>query len=250
MLILFIILYSLRDSVTIAVRREADMLTLFPKIRMLTLAEKILMPMLWFTVTLLLPFYFVQKRGFVKFSIGIGPFMMFRRDAYLKIGGHDSVKNAIVEDVWLARRIKEHKMHLVAADGGEMLSVRMYGSFRDIWNGFSKNIFAGFGFSTPVLFAVNLLYVLLFFLPFLLFFKELSLPFCSGYMLILTGLQVIYSVFLPHNNINKMEAWNNFNNSASNRRFICSFNCTELMAVDNLWQRCQNGRGRTYNPKK
>jgi chlorobactene glucosyltransferase len=182
---------SLRDSITIALNREADMLTLFPKMQMVTLAEKIIMPMLWFTVMLLLPFYFVDKKGFVKFSIGIGPFMMFKRVSYEAIGGHNSVKNAIVEDVWLARLIKEHGMNLVAADGSNMLSVRMYRSFKEIWNGFSKNIFAGFEFSTSALFTINFLYFLLFFLPFLLFFKELSLQFCSCYLLILTGLQVL-----------------------------------------------------------
>lgn len=182
---------SLRDSITIALNRDADMLTLFPKMQMVTLAERVIMPMLWFTVMLLLPFYFVDKKGFVKFSIGIGPFMMFKRASYEAIGGHNSVKNAIVEDVWLARLTKEHGMNLVAADGSNMLSVRMYRSFKEIWNGFSKNIFAGFEFSTPALFAINFLYLLLFFLPFLLFFKELSLPFCSCYLLILTGLQVL-----------------------------------------------------------
>ena len=149
------------------------------------------MPMLWFTIMLLLPFYFVDKRGFVKFSIGIGPFMMFKRSSYEAIGGHNAVKSAIVEDVWLARRIKEHRMQLVAADGTNMLSVRMYRNFPEIWNGFSKNIYAGFEFSTPALFFINILYFFLFFVPFLLFFKELSLQFCSCYLLILYSLQVL-----------------------------------------------------------
>lgn len=182
---------SIRKSVDIAVSRNADMLTLFPEMTMKTFSEKIIMPMLWFTIMMLLPFYFVDKKGFVKFSIGIGPFMMFKRTAYEKIGGHYSVKNAIVEDVWLARKIKENGLQLIAADGYDMLSVRMYRSFKEIWHGFSKNIFAGFEFSSVSLFAVNLMYILLFFLPFILFLIELSL--CSGtnYTIILIGIQVL-----------------------------------------------------------
>lgn len=165
---------SLRDSVKIAVNGKADLLTLFPKMTMITFAEKLIMPMLWFTVMLLLPFWFVDKKGFFKFSIGIGPFMLFKRTAYEKIGGHESVKNAIVEDVWLGRRIKECGLHLVAADGHDLLSVRMYRNFREIWDGFSKNIFAGFAYSTAMLFAINLLYILLFFIPFLFLLIQLS----------------------------------------------------------------------------
>lgn len=182
---------SLSDSITIALNRNADMLTLFPKMTMISFAEKLVMPMLWFTVMMMLPFYFVDKKGFIKFSIGIGPFMLFKRSAYAAIGGHDSVKNAIVEDVWLARKIKKHGLQLIVEDGQHMLSVRMYRNFKEIWNGFSKNIFAGFEFSSIALFSVNLLYFLLFFIPFLLFFIQLSLQFSLNFLLILTGIQVL-----------------------------------------------------------
>jgi chlorobactene glucosyltransferase len=181
---------SLRDSVTIALNRNTDMLTLFPKMIMVSLSEKIIMPMLWFTIMMLLPFYFVDKKGFTKFSAGIGPFMMFKRTAYEKIGGHYSVKNALVEDVWLARKIKEHNLQLAVEDGQQMLSVRMYRNFGEIWQGFSKNIFAGFQFSTFSLFSVNLLYILLFFFPFILFVIELSLYSGMSYMLILLSIQI------------------------------------------------------------
>lgn len=182
---------SLRKSAAIALNRSADMLTLFPEMIMKTFSEKLLMPMLWFTITMLLPFYFVDKKGFVKFSVGIGPFMMFRRSAYEKIGGHYSVKDAIVEDVWLARKIKENGLKLIAAEGYNILSVRMYRNFGEIWRGFSKNIFAGFEFSSIFLFSVNMMYILLFFMPFILFLIELSLY--SGFkeLLILTGIQVL-----------------------------------------------------------
>ena len=182
---------SIRDSVTVALNRNADMLTLFPKTIMISFAEKIIMPMLWFTMLMLLPFYFVNKKGFEKFSAGIGPFMLFKRKSYEKIGGHESVKNALVEDVWLARKIKENGLRLIIEDGLNLLSVRMYRNFKEIWEGFSKNIFAGFEFSSFKLFIVITIYVLLFFMPFLLFFIELSLQFSLNNILILTGGQIV-----------------------------------------------------------
>ncbi len=238
---------SLRDSVTIAMNRKADMLTLFPAMTMVSFAEKLIMPMLWFTVMLLLPFYFVDKKGFVKFSIGIGPFMMFRRSAYAEIGGHDSVKNAIVEDVWLARKIKEHNLQLVVADGQHMLSVRMYRNFGEIWSGFSKNIFAGFEFSSIALFSVNMLYLLLFILPFMLFFIQLSLQFSLNLMLILTAFQV----FLLY-----------FSRAAISARFKLGIISTLLHPIGALsvpvialnswrWIKAGHGakwKGRVYNP--
>lgn len=238
---------SLRDSITIALNRNADMVTLFPKMRMVSFAEKLIMPMLWFTVLLLLPFYFVDKKGFVKFSIGIGPFMLFKRSSYAAIGGHDSVKHAIVEDVWLARKIKENGMQLIVEDGQHMLSVRMYRNFGEIWNGFSKNIFAGFEFSSVALFSVNLLYLLLFLIPFLLFFIQLSLQFSLNITLILTGIQV----FILY-----------FTRAIISARFKLGFISTLLHPIGalsvpliaiNSWRWIKSGsgakwKGRVYNP--
>ena len=177
---------SIRDSVTIAVNRGADMLTLFPKMTMISFAEKLVMPMLLFTIMMLLPLYFVDKKGFTGFSIGIGPFMLFKKKSYEEVGGHESVKDALVEDIWLARKIKEHNLKLVAEDGQSMLSVRMYKNFMEIWNGFSKNIFAGLEFSSIRLFVLNCAYILLFSLPFLLFFVALYLHSDVNIIVILT----------------------------------------------------------------
>ncbi len=158
---------SLRGAVITALDRNADLLSLFPKTTMKTFFEKLIMPMLFFTAFVFLPHYFVDKKGYTKFALAAGPFMLFRRSAYDKIGGHESVKDALVEDVWLSRKIKEHGLKLVVIDGKHLASVRMYRSFKEIWNGFSKNIFAGFNFSAPVLFIVNIFYIILFFLPFI-----------------------------------------------------------------------------------
>ncbi len=182
---------SLRGAMYMTLERDSDLLTVFPKMIMKTFSEKLLMPMLFFIAFVLLPFYFVDKKGFTKFAIGVGPFMLFKRSAYDKIGGHDSVKNAIVEDVWLSRKIKEHGLRLAAADGQDLCSVRMYRNFREIWNGFSKNIFAGFNYSTPVLFTINFLYLILFFLPFVLLIVYAVFNYQAGLTLTLVFIQVI-----------------------------------------------------------
>jgi chlorobactene glucosyltransferase len=240
---------SLRDSITMAINRNADMLTLFPRMIMHSFPEKLLMPMLWFTIMLLLPFYFVDKKGFANFSIGIGPFMLFRQKAYEQIGGHESVKDAIVEDVWLARKIKENGLRLIARDGLDMFSVRMYRSFKEIWNGFSKNIFAGFEFSSPLLFGINFLYILMFFLPFLLFFIELSLYNGLNYIVILTGIQIsiIY--------LSRMLISSKFKLGIISS-FLHPFGAILVPVIAfNSWRWISAGKGarwkgRTYNPVK
>jgi chlorobactene glucosyltransferase len=160
---------SIRKAIEIALAKKSDLFTFLPKMEMKSFGEKLIMPLLNFTIFVLLPFYFIDKKYFSKVSIGMGPFMLFRRGAYDIIGGHESVKDALVEDVWLGRKIKEHKLKLIIKDGTSVLKVRMYRNFKGVWKGFSKNIYAGFQFSTFSLFTLIIFYMILFVMPFAFF---------------------------------------------------------------------------------
>ncbi|MEP6524702.1 hypothetical protein NDA07_23590 [Microcoleus vaginatus DQ-U2] len=72
-----------------------------------------------------------------------GPFMLFRRSGYEKIGGHEAVVGEIVEDVELARRIKRAGLKLGLYSGSNLASVRMYRSWNALWEGWTKNLYLG-----------------------------------------------------------------------------------------------------------
>jgi cellulose synthase/poly-beta-1,6-N-acetylglucosamine synthase-like glycosyltransferase len=76
-------------------------------------------------------------------AFAAGPFMLFRRVAYEKIGGHRAVADDLVEDVALARQIKAAglKMHLIV--GLELVKVRMYQNLAGLWEGWTKNLHMG-----------------------------------------------------------------------------------------------------------
>lgn len=157
---------SLQNAVTRAVNRNADLYSLIPLMTLKTFAEKFIMPGIHFTSFTLLPYYFAENLKSPAFAMGVGPFMLFKRDAYEKIGGHESVKSHIVEDVALAKSIKKHGLKVVVNKGLDILSCRMYHSFSEIWEGFSKNIFPGMNYNSFLLFTVFTVYLLLFFVPF------------------------------------------------------------------------------------
>ena len=158
--------HSISASLATAEHRKADLLTLIPRQVMVTFSEKLILPLLHFISMTLLPFYFVEFTRLPHFAIGIGQFMLFRREVYTAIGGHEAVGNALVEDVWLARRVKEFGYRLVVASGVDKVQCRMYRGFDEIWRGFSKNIFAGFNFSFATMTVVMIMLFLLFVVPF------------------------------------------------------------------------------------
>ena len=70
-----------------------------------------------------------------------GQYLMIRRDAYDAIGGHGGVAGEILEDVALARRAKAAGFRLRFSSGKGIVGVRMYRTFRAMWEGWRKNLF-------------------------------------------------------------------------------------------------------------
>ena len=76
-----------------------------------------------------------------------GQYMLFRRAAYDAIGGHEAVRDHLVEDVALGRLVAARTaegMRLINCDGSGLVQCRMYESFAQVWEGFTKNLRAAF----------------------------------------------------------------------------------------------------------
>jgi chlorobactene glucosyltransferase len=159
---------SIRSAVTAMRQSQADLLSLLPRLRLESVWEKVVMPMLHFVTFGFLPFPLVHHTTSPKLAMANGQFMLFRRNAYERIGGHEAVKDALVEDVWLARRIKQFRLRLRVMDGRHLLETRMYTSLREIWSGFSKNLFPGFSFSLTAIIGVMLFNIATSIVPFVL----------------------------------------------------------------------------------
>jgi chlorobactene glucosyltransferase len=73
-----------------------------------------------------------------------GQFMLFRRSAYEAVGGHEAVRGHLVDDVALARALRERGEKVRNRNGRGWVVCRMYEDAAGVWEGFSKNLRAGF----------------------------------------------------------------------------------------------------------
>ena len=79
-----------------------------------------------------------------KSSIANGQYFLLTRDCYFSIDGHKSVYNNIVEDIALAYELKAKKKNFEVIAEPSIASTRMYPKgLRDIWEGWSKNLYYG-----------------------------------------------------------------------------------------------------------
>jgi chlorobactene glucosyltransferase len=77
-------------------------------------------------------------------ALANGQYILVSRRAYDALGGHAALRGEIVEDVEFARRLKrDGRFRLLLVSAGSLVRVRMYRSFAEIWNGFTKNVYMG-----------------------------------------------------------------------------------------------------------
>jgi glycosyltransferase involved in cell wall biosynthesis len=69
-----------------------------------------------------------------------GQFVMVESGAYLAVGGHKVVGREVLEDVELARNVKDSKRVIRFRYAPEALSTRMYRGFGDMVEGWTKNL--------------------------------------------------------------------------------------------------------------
>ncbi len=67
-----------------------------------------------------------------------GQFLMIRRSAYERIGGHEAVRSALIEDIPLAEHAKRSGVACLVASGRDLVSVRMYDNYAAILNGWAR----------------------------------------------------------------------------------------------------------------
>jgi glycosyltransferase involved in cell wall biosynthesis len=146
-----------------------DLLSVFPAQRMVTLSEKIIVPIMDWILLTFLPLKFVYSSANSSFIAANGQFIAFKRRAYDLINGHASVANQFVEDMELARAIKNKNLKIMTLLGNNTVSCRMYETLGDAVAGFSKNFFPGFKISVFAFILLLLFLNLLYTAPFVFF---------------------------------------------------------------------------------
>jgi len=137
---------ALRTVVTALIGEAADLLTGFPRQEVFTWGERLLVPFFSWAFFCFTPVALAYRLRLPVVSNAVGQMMLFRREAYHAIGGHDCVRSSITDDLMLARRIKAAGLRWRVLHITDLITCRMYRSSREAFDGFSKNLFAAFDF--------------------------------------------------------------------------------------------------------
>ncbi|WP_343045116.1 glycosyltransferase [Paenibacillus lemnae] len=156
---------ALSSVCRLANQQTRGMITGFPFQIVNSWMERLIVPLMTFTILCHLPISLVRKASSSKFAAAHGGFIFVYRDSYRKAGGHAAIPDQLVDDMALARAFKQAKEPVLLADVHQHVQMRMYHSAAEVWGGYRKNIFDGLGRSISLLLAVSLFYFVLYVFP-------------------------------------------------------------------------------------
>ena len=123
---------------------RAGLVTVLPRQAMSTWGERLLVPILPWSLFCFLPVALAHRWQWPGLSASVGQFMLFTRAAYERAGGHAAVRATPVDDIALGRRVMEHGDGWRLLDGGDLVRCRMYRGLRQAVAGFGRTLFAAF----------------------------------------------------------------------------------------------------------
>ncbi|MCX7821571.1 MAG: glycosyltransferase family 2 protein [Brevinematales bacterium] len=133
---------------------NVDFISGFALQRALSFGERMIIPALYLISAIFLPLFLIPKVKNYFISFAIGQIIFVKKDKLLQIGGFQSVKDEVVEDIALAREIKRHGFKSIFLDLKDYVECRMYDGFRSGFKGISRVIFPAIGKNYLLLFSL------------------------------------------------------------------------------------------------
>jgi glycosyltransferase involved in cell wall biosynthesis len=123
----------------LAKQHQAALVSFSPEQEMRTWWERMIIPYVFCQLADAYPYEKVNDPDSPKAAAN-GQWLLISRLAYETIGGHEAIRGEILEDVALARHVKEagHRIHFGPAEG--VARTRMYRRWGEMWQGWSKNL--------------------------------------------------------------------------------------------------------------
>ena len=133
---------TIAETVNEMNNNDVDLISLFPNRITNTAIDKVISVTIGWFIFSCLPIIFSNKNPI--FSSAFGQYLLFRKGAYFSIGGHESIKDKILDDFELGRLLTKKGYNLSVLDGTERISTFSYSTEKEALEGLSKSIFPFF----------------------------------------------------------------------------------------------------------
>jgi glycosyltransferase involved in cell wall biosynthesis len=130
---------SLAKAMDEAKKQKADLLSYSPEQEVHGFWERAVMPVIFAELAHKYPPSRMSDPA-SKLAAANGQYILVSRAVYEAVGGHAAVAGSLLEDVALAQKIKAAGYRIYFRYGGDAVRTRMYRSFRQLREGWTKNL--------------------------------------------------------------------------------------------------------------
>ena len=163
---------TLRRSLSQAIEEDIDLLSLAPKIMCSCLSEWMVQPIIAMLLAIGFPISETNNPA-TDVAFAAGPYMLFKKSSYDEIGGHKNIPSEVVEDIKLAKLIKEKGFKLQFLLGLDSIKLKMYSNFSELWEGWTKNWFLGLKQNIFKSISASFVVLIIFFIPWFILISNL-----------------------------------------------------------------------------
>lgn len=123
--------------------RDIGLASGFPRQLTEGAAERLMIPLIHLLLLGYLPVALMRRRFDVGLGAGCGQFIIVRKDAYLRAGGHAAIRTSLHDGLKLPRAFRRAGIRTDLFDATGLAACRMYKGGRALWSGFAKNATEG-----------------------------------------------------------------------------------------------------------
>ena len=148
---------AINRAVTALNSARLDFVSPYPRQNAQSFAERLIQPLLQWSWLTTVPLRYAESSGQQSMAVANGQFFVVRRSAMAAIGGYQSVKHAVIDDVFLARELVKNGSSGTVINGSDIAETRMYASWSQIKAGYGKSLNQAFGSIVGAIFVVAFL---------------------------------------------------------------------------------------------
>lgn len=136
---------AIASAVTQLRRGGTSFLSPWPQQVAVGLAERLVQPLLVWSWTSTLYLRGANASLRASTAVACGQFLVLDATAYRAVGGHESTRSSVTDDLTLARSFRASRFSTAVAYAGEVASCRMYTSTREVRVGYTRWLWSAFG---------------------------------------------------------------------------------------------------------
>ncbi len=140
---------AVNKAVTLMHGARLDFVSPYPRQIAQTFAERLIQPLLQWSWLTTVPLRYAESSGRTSMAVANGQFFAVRRSALVAIGGYQSVKHSVIDDVFLARQLISSGSSGTVINGSDIAETRMYASWKEIKAGYGKSLSKAFANAAP-----------------------------------------------------------------------------------------------------